>query len=91
MPMPDCIIKRVNTIGQCEGQGHELRFFLNQQREPFAWTDEVPEGNPEFQGLLENKDKEAIYPGILAELPGVTWEDKEDPTHAVMEEEQPDF
>jgi hypothetical protein len=29
MPMPDCIIKRVNAIGQREGQGHEFR-FLNQ-------------------------------------------------------------
>jgi hypothetical protein len=35
----------------------------------------VPEDNLKFQGLLENKDKEAIYPNILAELPGVTLKD----------------
>jgi hypothetical protein len=29
MPMRNCIIKQVNTIGQGEGQGHEFR-FLNQ-------------------------------------------------------------
>jgi hypothetical protein len=51
----------------------------------------VPEDDPEFQGLLENKGKEAIYPDISAELPGVTLGDKEDPTHAVIEEEQPNF
>ncbi len=27
MPMPDRIIKWVNAIGQCEGQGHEFRFL----------------------------------------------------------------
>jgi hypothetical protein len=51
----------------------------------------VPEDHPKFQGLPENMDEEAIYPDILAELPGVTLEDKEDPTHAVIEEEEPNF
>ncbi len=90
MPMPDSIIKQVNEIGQCEGQGREFR-LLNQQHEPFTWTNKVPEDDPEFQGLLENEDEEEIYPNILAELPGVTLEDKEDTTHAVIEEEQPGF
>jgi hypothetical protein len=90
MPMPDCIIKWVNTIRQCEGQGSEFR-FLNQQCEPFTWTKEVPEDNPEFQGLLENEDEEAVYPDILAELPGVTLEDEEDSTHVLIEEEEPNF
>ena len=61
MPMPDCIIKWVNAIGQHGGQGRVFR-FLNQQCEPFTWTNEVLEDNPEFQGLLENKDEESIYP-----------------------------
>jgi hypothetical protein len=90
MPMPDRIIRQVNTIGQCEGQGGEFR-FLNQQPEPFTWTNKVPEDDPEFQELLENKDEEAIYPDILAELSGVTFEDEEEPTYAVIEEEQPNF
>ncbi len=51
----------------------------------------MPEDNREFQGLLENEDEEAIYPDISAELPGVTLEGEEGPTHAVIEEEQPDF
>jgi hypothetical protein len=51
----------------------------------------VPEDDPELQGLLENEDEEAIYPEILVELPGVTLEDKEDSTHMVIEEEEPDF
>jgi hypothetical protein len=90
MPMPNCIIKRVNAIGQREGQGREFR-FLNQRRETFTWTNEVPEDKPKFQGLLENKDEEAVYPDILAELPGVTLEDKEDSPHAVIEEEETNF
>ncbi len=88
--MPDCIVKWVNLIGQREGQGREFR-FLSQWREPFAWIDKVLKDDPEFKGLLENKDNEAIYPNILVELPGVTLEDEEDPTHAVIEEEQPNF
>ncbi len=47
---------------------------MNQQCEPFSpWTNEVPKDDTKFQGLLENKDEEAIYPDILAELSGVTW------------------
>ena len=54
------------------------------------------EEGPKFQGLLENellenKDEEVVYPDILAELPGVTLEDKEDSTHMVIEEEEPNF
>jgi hypothetical protein len=90
MPMPDCIIKRVNTIKQREGQGREFR-FLNQPREQFTWTNEVPEDDPKFQGLLENEDEEAVYPDILAELPGVTLGDEEDSIHVVIEEEEPNF
>jgi hypothetical protein len=90
MIMPHCIIKWVNAIGQREGQGREFR-FLNRWREPFTWTNKVPEDDSEFQELLENKDEEAVYPDILAELPGVTLEDKEDSTPVVIEEEEPDF
>jgi hypothetical protein len=47
-----------------ERQGHELG-FLNPQCEPFTWTNKVPEDNPKFQGLLENKDKEQSTPTFL--------------------------
>ncbi len=51
----------------------------------------MPEDDPKFQGLLENEDEEAIHPDILAEFLGVTLEDEEDPTHAVIEKEEPNF
>jgi hypothetical protein len=55
MPMPDHVIQRVNAIGKREKQGQTFR-FLNRRGEPFEWTDEVPEDDPEFQGLLEGRD-----------------------------------
>ena len=45
MPMPDRVIKRVNTIGEREGQGRTFR-FLNRRKEPYEWTDSVPDDNP---------------------------------------------
>ncbi len=51
----------------------------------------MPEDDPKFQGLLENKDEEAVYPVISAELPGVTLEDDKNSTQVVIEEEEPDF
>ncbi len=68
------MIKRVNAIGAREGQGRAFR-FLNQSQDSYKWTDKVPEDNPDFQGLLDNKEKEAIYPDISAELPGVELEE----------------
>ena len=70
MPMPDHVIQRVNAIGTQEKQGRTFR-FLNRRGEPFEWTDEVPEDDPEFQGLLEETEDTAVYPDISAELPGV--------------------
>jgi hypothetical protein len=52
MPMPDHMIKCVNTIGAQEGQGPEFQ-FLNQHCEPYEWTDEVPKDDPKFKGLLD--------------------------------------
>ena len=72
--MPDSVIKRVNTIGQRERQGRDFR-FLNRQKEPYEWTDTVPEDDPEFQGLLE---EEAPFPELSAQLPGVPLECDED-------------
>jgi hypothetical protein len=71
---PDQVIKHVNAIGAWEGQGRAFR-FLNWSWDPYEWTDEVPEDNPDFQGLLDNKEEEAIYPDISAELPGVELEE----------------
>ena len=42
-------------------------------KEPYEWTDSVPEDDPNFQGLLE--DDEAPFPDISAELPGVPLEE----------------
>ena len=52
--MPDRVIKCVNAIGAKEKQGQAF-WFLNRCKGPFEWTDEVPEDNPEFQELLEDK------------------------------------
>ncbi len=52
MPMPDRVIKCVNTIGSQEKQGRMFR-FTNRSKEPYKWTDFVPEDDPGFQGLLE--------------------------------------
>ncbi|KAL7537435.1 hypothetical protein ACHAXR_007825 [Thalassiosira sp. AJA248-18] len=48
MPMPDRIIKRVDAIGKREKQGREFR-FLNRNKEPFSWTDEVADDDEDFQ------------------------------------------
>ena len=89
MPMPDRIIKRVNTIGQREKQGRDFR-FLDRRKEPYEWTDSVPEDDPEFQGLLEDEE-EAIYPDVSAELPGVVLEEEERDCTPVTDEPEPDF
>jgi hypothetical protein len=75
MPMPDWVIKRVDAIGEREGQGLTFR-FLNRQKEPYEWTDEVPEDDTDFQGLLENEE-EAVYLDVSTELPGVELEAEE--------------
>jgi hypothetical protein len=67
--MRDRVIKRVNAIGLRKKQGQAFQ-FLNCRQEPYKWTDAVPKDDPEFQGLLED-DKEAAYPDISAEPPGV--------------------
>jgi hypothetical protein len=89
LPMPDAVIKRVNDIGLREKQGRTFR-FLNRQQEPYEWTDSVPEDDPEFQGLLENKE-EAAYPDISAEPPGVELESQEADFTAVTDDPEPDF
>ena len=66
-PMPDRVIKRVNQIGAKEKQGRTFR-FLNQQAEPYEWTDKVPEDDLEFQGLLDEEEM-APYPDISAQPP----------------------
>ena len=73
MPMPDLVIRRVNAIGTSEGQGRAFR-FLNRQSEPYKWMDEVPEDDPEFQGLLDENEDTAVYTNISAELPGAALE-----------------
>ncbi len=50
----------------------------------------VPEDNPEFQGLLDDKE-EAAYPKISAELPGVELEEEERDFTPVTDEPEADF
>jgi hypothetical protein len=76
MPMPDRVIKRINGIGEKEGQGRAFR-FLNRKQELYEWTDEVSEDDPEFQGLLDIEEEMAVYPDISAELPGLDLEEDE--------------
>jgi hypothetical protein len=87
--MPDRVIKRVKAISLREKQGRTF-WFLNRRQEPYEWTDTVPKDDPEFQGLLKDKE-EAAYPDISAELPGVELESKEVNYAAVMDESVPDF
>ena len=52
---PDRVIKRVKTIGSREKQGCMLR-FTDRLKEPYEWTDFIPEDDPKFQGLLEDDE-----------------------------------
>ena len=90
MPMPDRVIAKVNRIGLREKQGRDF-WFLNRRKEPYEWTNTVPEDDPEFQGLLEEEEP-APYPEVSAELPGVLLEseDNED-FQVVTDEPSPDF
>jgi hypothetical protein len=80
MPIPDCIIKRVNRIGLREKQGQTF-WFLNRSKEPYKWTNTITEDNPEFQGLLE---EEAPFPSVSTELPGVILEEEEEGDYQVV-------
>jgi hypothetical protein len=90
MPMPASVIRRVNAIGAHEGQVRQFR-FLDRRKEPYEWSDEVPEDDPEFQGLLDENDETAVFPDISAELPGVVLEENEQDFQTVTEEPDPDF
>ena len=90
MLMPDHVIRRVNAIGKREKQGRAFR-FLNRRGEPYEWTDEVPEDDPEFQGLLDENEDTAVYPDISAELPGVLLEEQEQDFQTLTEEPGANF
>ena len=86
--MPTAVIAKVDKIGKKENQGKEF-WFLNRNKEPFDWTDEVPDDDVEIQGLL---GEEAPFPDISSELPGVILEDElVGPTTALEEESEPAF
>jgi hypothetical protein len=90
-PTPDSVIQQVNTIGLKEKQGRSFR-FLNRQKEPYEWTNKVPEDDLEFQGLLKaDAEQAAAYPDISAKLPGVELTSKEDDYPAITEEPEADF
>ena len=72
IPMLTAVIAKVNKIGKKDKQGKEFR-FLNRNKEPFDCTDEVPDNNGDFQGLL---GEEAPFPDISSELLEVILEDE---------------
>ena len=88
--MPAHVIRRINAIGKKEKQGRTFR-FLNRRGEPYEWSDEVPEDDPEFQGLLDETGDMAVYPDISAELPGVALEEHEQDFQPVTDETPADF
>jgi hypothetical protein len=91
LPMPNSIIQQVNTIGLKEKQGRSFQ-FLNRHKEPYKWTNKVPEDDLEFQGLLEaDAEEDAAYPDISAKLPGVELASAEDDYPAITEEPETDF
>ena len=90
MPMPDRVIKRINKIREREGQGRKF-CFLNRQKQAYEWTDEVPEDEYDFQGLLEEEVEAAPYPDISAELPGVELDEEEREFQTILDEPEPDF
>jgi len=90
MPMPDRVIKRVNKIGEREGQGQTF-CFLSQHKQAYEWMDEVPEDKDDFQGLLKDKVEDAPYPDISAELRGVELDEKEQEFQTILDEPEPDF
>ena len=73
-------------MSSCE-EGHNF-WFLNRRKEPYEWTDEVPEDDWDYQGLLEEP---APYPDLSAELPGVLLEDKDIDLHMVTDDPEPNF
>jgi hypothetical protein len=74
------------------GQGKQGRTFrfLNRWAEPYKWTDEVPDNDSEFQGLLD-KEETAPYPDISAEPPGVELESEESDFQLITDDLEPDF
>ena len=74
-------------MGKREGQGRTF-CFVNRRREPYSWTDEVPEDDSDFQGLLE---EEAIYPDIGAKLPGVNFEVEQTTKAPVLDDPEVEF
>jgi hypothetical protein len=67
MPMLTRVIKCIDTIGICKAQGQNI-IFLNRNKDPFDWMDEVPADDPAFQGLLEEEEDAVVYPNITTEL-----------------------
>ncbi|KAL3796182.1 hypothetical protein ACHAW5_005865 [Stephanodiscus triporus] len=59
--------------------------------EPYEWTNEVPEDDPEFQGLLDENKDTAVYPDISAKLPGVELEEDEQDFQMVTAEPELEF
>ena len=65
-------------------------WFLNQQAEPYEWTDKVPEDDSELQGLLTKEDTTPNL-DISAEPPGVELESEESDFQLITDDPEPNF
>jgi hypothetical protein len=89
MPMPNWVIRLVNATGGHEKQGRNF-CFVNRLHKPYEWTDEVPEDDPKFQGLLD--EEEAPYPNLSAEFSRPELElDEIDNAPVITDDDTPSF
>ena len=71
LPLTTAVKKQVDAMGERERQTKEW-MFLDRNKEPFSWSNEVPDDDPQFQGLLED---DAPYPNVPGDLPGMVVEE----------------
>jgi len=80
-PMPDSVIKRVETLGHKAGAG--VFDFSDRNGILFEWNEEVDENQ---EGLVE--EEAILYPSLVAEFPGVTL-DRDIPIPSIEHEFEP--
>ena len=86
MPLTTAVKKRVDAMGKRERQTKEW-MFLDRNKEPFSWSNEVPDDDPHFQGLLED---DAPFPNVPGDLPGMVVEEgSPDDAGPIQEEPEP--
>ena len=64
---------------------------MNRRKQAYEWTEEMPEDDDDFLGLLEDEEEAAPYPDISAELPDVELEEEERRFQMILDKLEPDF